>query len=507
MIVDTPYGQIEGVDGDGVKAFLGLPYAAPPVGDRRLRRPVPPEPWTGVRAAHAFGAAPVQFGANMIKDVLRAATASSAEDEDCLYLNVWTPDTSGRRPVMVWIYGGGFLHGSACCPLYDGAELARRCDVVVVTINYRLGALGFLDTAALPGDGAGVADTNAGLADQAAALAWVQECIAAFGGDPELVTIFGESAGGIATTALCGVPDARGQFHRVAAQSCVASPTFGLYRSRDAAAETALTLLAALGIDPTDAKRLRDVPTDALVAAHQRVLIERRVVGLPFQPVIDDFMTHTPEQAVLAGWLDAVPLLVGSTAEETRLHHQTAVRQVARTGEPPKTATGGGQPQAPRAALVNAYREARRARGESHDDLAVNLAIVADRNIRIPALRLADALAARGGAAWVYLWAWRSPDPTLGACHAIELPFLFGTLDTEDAATFAGSGPEAEALSAQTIDAWSAFARAGDPSTASLPPWPRYDSETRATMVLDRTCRVERDPQGEERAAWSALTA
>src|SRR3712207_215533 len=263
--VMTAVGEVAGELGDGVHVFRGIPYARPPVGELRFRPPQPPEPWAGARPATAFGSIAMQ-SPSPLENLFGAAERPSMS-EDCLYLNIWTPGLDGaRRPVMVWIHGGAFVTGSGSTPWYDGTRFAARGDVVVVTLNYRLGAFGFLHLADLIGESF-VGSGNAGILDQAAALAWVRDNIAAFGGDPENVTIFGESAGAMSVGTLLALPAARGLFQRAILQSGAASNAM----SRERANEVAGRLLEALGIPREKSETIRDVPARDLLAAQGRV--------------------------------------------------------------------------------------------------------------------------------------------------------------------------------------------------------------------------------------------
>ena len=499
--VQTANGTLEGTQEGDLAVFRGIPYARPPVGELRFAAPQPAEPWPGVRQATRFGAAAPQpdtgLGALMAIDTAGAG-------EDCLTLNVWTPGPDeGRRPVMVWIHGGAFVYGSSAQAIYDGGSLARRGDVVVVSLNYRLGALGFLHLAELLEDagGTGELDTtaNAGLLDQVAALAWVRDNIEAFGGDPGNVTIFGESAGSISVTSLLGLPAARGLFRRAVGQS--GGPNI---LSAERATEVARELLTRLDLEPSGARKLLEVPTDALIDAQQQCwrLSTELHRGLPFQPVVDGtvFPRH-PLDAVADGAAADVALLLGTNVDEWSFFGFTDPEsftlddahlraRLDKVVGPPGTARlldvyGGGRP------------------GASPADLW--FAIVSDWVFRIPSLRLAEAQSRHQPDTFDYLFTWQSPIGGLGACHALEIPFVLGTLDRPGMAVFAGDTPAAHELSAAMQDAWLAFVRTGDPGHPGLPAWPRYDGGRRATMLFGETCRVEDAPFEAERGAWDGL--
>ncbi len=505
MIVETSHGKLEGKAEDGVMAWKGIPYARAPRGTERFRPPQPVEPWSGVRDASAFAASAPQ--SQMMLPL--PGMDVGAQDEDCLFLNVWSPAADGeRRPVLFWIHGGAFVIGSGSQPVYDGAALARRGDAVVVTINYRLGPLGFLFLADLCPELDGVTG-NEGILDQIAALRFVRENAAAFGGDPENVTIFGESAGGMSVATLLGMPAAKGLFRRAIPQSGAAHN----FHSRETATKTAAAFLEKLGLERSQAARLLEIPAQKLMDAQQQILFQMASTPgglLPFQPVVDgDTLPQPPLEAVRDGAQAGTSLLVGTTKEEFRLFGMMdpEVRGgLAPEALVPKLATR--IPGADVEALVAIYREAREARGEPSDPVALYQAIETDRIFRIPALRLAEAQAQHTAETFLYRFDHASPafGGLLGACHAIELPFVFGTHHASGADLFVGAGPEVDRLAEQTMDAWLAFARTGDPCHDALPePWPAWDTARRACCLLDDPTRVALDPDAPERHAWEGV--
>jgi para-nitrobenzyl esterase len=505
-IVETAYGKTEGLEEAGMRVFRGLPFAQPPTGDRRFRPPAPPEPWTGVRDASRFGPAAPQ-NTDALGPML--GFAIDAMNESCLWLNVWTPATDGgRRPVMVWIHGGAFVIGAGSQPVYDGAALARRGDVVVVTINYRLGALGFLHLQALCGDRF-PATGNEGLLDQVAALTWVRDNIAAFGGDPGNVTIFGESAGSISVSALLGMPRARGLFHRAILQS--GAPN--VLASVDEATRTARLFMRELGLPPEAPEPLADIPPARLLEVQQKLFVlalkESRSarLGLPLVPVVDgEVIPQHPFDAVAAGAARDVPMLVGTTLDEMKLFAvmDPNLRTLDDDGLSKRLARVLGDHTS---RAIDVYRRARAARGARVTPPELWAAIQSDHVFRAPAMRLAGLQHTQQRNTFAYLFTWPSPfmEGALGACHAVDLPFVFGTLGNPAMALFAGKGPEEEALSAQVQDAWIAFARTGNPAHPGLPDWPAYDAVRRATMLLGRDCRVEHTPFEEERHFWEGV--
>jgi len=500
-IVETRSGRVEGFARDGVLVFRGIPYAQPPVGPLRFRAPRREQPWTGVRSGLEFGPSAPQ---RPLALPLPGMDVGSC-DEDCLTLNVTTPAAdTGRRPVLVWIHGGGFVIGAGSQPIYDATALARRGDAVVVTINYRLGPLGFLHLAEVCPELDGAVG-NAGLRDQLAALAWVRENVAAFGGDPDCVTIFGESAGGMSVATLLAMPGAQGLFSRAIAQSGAAHNVHDLETATRVAAE----FLAELDLSPAlAAETLRELPPDKLLDLHQQTVLRLGSTAgpLPFQPVVDgDSLLQPPLDALRAGASADVELLTGTTRDEWRLFQFLDAKLATLDLDSLGKRLSAQLPDVDAAAIVEVYRGSRHAAKPS--DLL--FAIETDRVFRIPAIRLAEARARHAAATWMYRFDWESPalGGALGACHAVELPFVFGALDAPGAEFFAGVGPEAERLCARTMDAWIAFARSGDPRHADLPGgrFEAYDLEQRSTLVLGRECGVELDPGSAERRAWEGI--
>lgn len=503
VIVETRQGRVEGESRAGHVAFRGLPFAEPPVGALRFAAPAPPKPWAGVRAAVTFAPSSLQPQAEV-----QWMEAPGPKSEDCLYLNVFTPAADGaKRPVMVWIHGGGFTHGGASQALYDGGRLAVRGDAVVVTINYRLGALGYLYLDQLGGERWGAAP-NCGQLDQIAALTWVRDNIEAFGGDPGNVTVFGESAGSFAVCALLAMPAAHGLFHRAIAQS-------GASRRNDPEPATKVSagLLDELGIANGASERLREVSADAIMAAQSRAALRAPTMMRGYYPVADGKgLARAVPEVIARGEGARVPLVIGTTRDEANLFNYLELRILDEPLEQAR-AVEMVAPEVPRHArehlprMFAVYRESRRKLGLPHGNRAIIHAIQTDLRFRVPCLRVAEAHLAHGPDTFVYLFSHESPASrgALRACHALELPFVFGTLDAPTQDRFAGKGPEVERLSAQMMDAWIAFAHSGNPSHAALDRWERYDTARRPTMVFDRRSRLEHAPLDAERAAWDGL--
>ena len=495
---------------DGLRVFRGIPYAAAPVGRLRFRPPAALEPWPGVRDALETAPAAPQKG-GMLARLLAMAALQTAED--CLTLDVWAPADprpGAGRPVLVWIHGGSFTFGAASTPFYDGARLARRGDVVVVHVQYRLGALGWLALPALGREEGGVLG-NAGLLDQIAALHFVRENAAVFGGDPDRVTVFGESAGAMSIGTLLATPAAQGLFRGAILQSGAAHHAAPAER----ATQVGERVMRALGLAVDDLAGLRGAPAAQILEAQAAVQAVRGLAhrGLAFQPTIDGrVVPRRPDRAIAEGEGAAVPLLVGTNLDEwklfgladpkaSRLDSEALLRR-CRRNLPGRDAAG--RPHAER--IVEGYRAARAGRA-STEPRELWFAIESDRNFRIPAIRLAESQAGHGLACWAYLFTWASPalDGAVGACHALEIPFVFGRTGEEPLRGLVGDGADARALSAGMQDAWLAFARGEAPCAQGLPEWRRYEADRRDTLVLDAECRCVCDPLPSERALWEGL--
>lgn len=496
--IDTSLGRLRGAWHHGIARFAGIRYAEAPVGPLRFAPPRPVGAWDGVAVAEDFGTIAPQNASMM--DALFGGQ-SEAWGEDCLFLNVWTPDIGPDEPlpVMVWIHGGGFEMGSGSSPLYDGTSFARD-GIVLVTLNYRMGAFGFLELGGLDADRAG--SGNVGLLDQIAALEWVRDHIAAFGGDPGSVTVFGQSAGAMSLSLLLAAPRASGLFHRAIAQSGAAAAA----RTVTAAQADTEEFLAAAGLADLDALLAAEPAT--LLAAHATMaaarvadpeaVIERTgspLAFLSFRPVADDVVLPSDPLAAIAGGSAAgVSLVIGTTAEEWKLFAMAS---------PPPTDEAALRRRfelvvADADAALATYRDA--LPGASAAEL--ECALITDLVFRIPAVRLADA---QGEHAEVfqYLWRWASPawGGLIGASHAIELPFVFDLVEDQRLHVFVG--PEApKELARATHEAWVAFARTGRPGADGLPPWPRVTDDGRPVMVLDTESELVLDPDGEARRFW-----
>jgi para-nitrobenzyl esterase len=501
--VTTTHGQVRGAVDQGVHVFRGVPYGASTAGRRRFLPPLPAEPWTGVRDATEWGHLAPQAGA--VADVSLADINTIGElprvalGEDCLVLNVWTPGLGDgvKRPVLFWLHGRGFAAGGGSEGWYNGAALAKRGDAVVITINHRLNVFGYLHLADLGGAefaGSGVA----GMLDAVLALEWVRDNVAAFGGDPGNVTIFGESGGGAKVSTLLALPQAAGLFHRAIVQS---GP--GLRGvDRDAANQFAEQLLDRLGVKANELRRLQDMPHEELTDA-----ITRMGAGggpgaaMRLSPVVDGTVyPRHPFDPDCAPTAVNVPVMVGSNLDEAALFSAGDPRRRRLTEEELLERTSkllGDR----RDAILAAYRKSR----PEATPWDLWLAASSERTHRA-SIALAERKAAAGGApVYMYLFTYQSnfKGGLLKASHAMEIPFVF---DHPDVSPMTGDAPDRAELAATMSNAWIAFARDGDPNGDGLPRWPAYDAQRRATMLFDVPSHVENDPRHDEIAAWEGMS-
>ena len=500
-LVTIASGRVRGAVADGVHTFRNIPYAAPVGGANRFRPPQPVAAWDDVRDATADGLIqpqppmPPPFGGPL-----------PPAGDDSLNLNVWTPDpTASGLPVLVWVHGGAFVSGSGIEPVYDGSAFARN-GVVCVTINYRLGAQGFLHLADHFPE---LAESGTlGSQDQVAALRWVQENIAAFGGDPQRVTVAGESAGGMSIGALLAMPAAKGLFHQAVPQSGAGHNGV----SAATASRIAGYMLEAVGVAPGDTEALMSVTSEQWLEAQVALTTELQTTrnaekfgevagaAMPFQPTYGTAtLPQRPIDAIAAGSAADVSILVGTTMEES-LVFVVAMADMFNDVMVKMTmdAVFAGQGEA----ALERYRAAR-PEAAPHEIVA---AVETDRMFRVPAVRLADAQAVHNPNVWMYRFDWRTPafGGIFGACHALELAYVFHTLDSDMARAFTDGQAPVE-LADTVHGAWVHFATHGSPGHAGLPDWPRYTAAERPTMSFDVAPSLLRQPAVDELALWDGI--
>jgi para-nitrobenzyl esterase len=507
-VVETASGRVKGVTSDGVHVFKGIPYGASTAGANRFMPPRKPEPWAGVRAAATYAGRSPQAPAAQQRPEL--ATVWGPVDtllvgEDCLTLHVWTPGLdSARRPVMVWLHGGAFSYGSANSPRYDSTRLARRNDVVVVAVNHRLNIFGHLDLSQVGGERFAQSG-NAGVLDLVAALEWVREHAARFGGDPGNVTIFGQSGGGGKVSALLAMPRAKGLFHKAIIQSG-ASVRFA---ERERTTRLADAVLKHLGLRSDQLEALQALPLERLqeaVVPAQATLPRPRYPLLDrynFGPVIDgSLLPQQPFDPGAPAVSDDVPLMIGDTKDESAifLAPDDGVWNRTISEEDLHKRVAGVAGDAADGLL--AYYKRRDPSATAADRLITALTA---SNFAVRSVLLAERKAARGRApVWKYSFDWETPafGGRLKASHSVEVPFVFDTLGV------IGEGhhkPGAQALADRVSGTWATFARNGDPANAAIPAWPAHTAQRRATMLFDDECRVVDDPDGEVRPLWSKV--
>lgn len=505
-VVSTSFGKLRGAFAEGAYSFKGVPYGSSTAGSLRFRRPEPPKSWTGVRDA-------LQLGPPAPQDLARLPSAGSSGmpipdligpghiSEDCLALNIWTPSLHGsNRPVMVWLHGGAYSIGSAGAPMYDGANLAAKHDVVVVGINHRLNLFGFLYLGKIAGEK--YADSgNAGMLDIVLALRWIRDDIAQFGGDRNNVTVFGQSGGGGKVGALMAMPDAAGLFHK----AIVESGSELQVNTSDEADQAARKLLAHIGLENSRVDALAEMSMEQLLAGmHSMTSPDPMNV---FGPVVDGRSLprhpfHPDAPAISA----KVPMIIGTNLTETTnlLGHANPGLFSLREEElrPGLKTALGLTDDSKLDTLIEACRKDQPGAGPSD----IYFALTTDQMIRNDAITQAERKVAQAAApAYMYLFSWRTPvwGGRLQSPHGIEIPFIFENL--RETKGNIGTGTDLQPLADKISRAWVAFARTGNPSHPGLTRWPTYDVEQRATMIFDDECKVVNDPGKEQRLARGAF--
>jgi para-nitrobenzyl esterase len=499
-VVETGYGKVRGMSHNGIHSFKGIPYGTPTSGKNRFMPPVKPESWTGVRDAFLFG----HWSPQTISyaDVLapQADIKIEGTGEDCLCLNIWTPEPNSnrKRPVMFWNHGGGWFQESGSWPWVYGEALSRRGDVVVVSHNHRLNLFGYCHLGDIGGEKY-AASGLVGMLDIVAALQWVRDNIAQFGGDPSNIMVFGESGGGAKTSTLLAMPAGKGLFHRAGIQS---GPSLKA-NTRDRANATAKALMAEAGASTADELQL--LPAERLTAA-MTALSQRAGQGttpMQFSPFVDGQILPTdPFDPVASPVSENIPILIGCNSHETAyfsLSRDQAAFKLDEAGLRQRVVGFVGEQKAQQVLDLYAKDHAGRTPPDTFFVMST------DRTTRLQSITLAERKFQQGKApVYMYLFAWRSPalGGQLGAPHTVEIPFVFDNTDIPKTMT-TGSAAEKD-LAARTSQAWIQFARSGNPGHKGLPNWPAYTTEERATMVFNTTCETVKDPGKEERKLWQS---
>ncbi len=494
-VVETTAGKVRGVSLGKVQAFKGVPYGASTAPPNRFMPPQKPKAWSGERNCTALGKRSPQLLSDFhgfVPPEVEVMDRDEPLSEDCLMLNVWTPGVgaSTKRPVMVWLHGGGYTSGSGGFICYDGAELAGKHDVVVVTVNHRLSVFGYLYLAGLGGEKYASA-SNVGQLDIVAALEWVRDNIAAFGGDPKNVTLFGQSGGGGKVSTLMAMPAAKGLFHRAIVQSGAAIRGF----TPEAATKTTEEFLSRLSLTAKDIDKLQTLPMEKILETTDTHKGKRPPLAM--SPVMDGHSLPVhPFDPTAPAQSANIPLLIGTTETEVTFFPGTQIDPIDDADLHKRV-----QAMVPKASeaqvkqLIAAYRAGRPK--DSNTDLY--LIMSSDGGFRAGVLTEADRKAQQAKAAvYQYYFTWRSPvrEGKLRSYHTLEIPFVFDNVDNCESMT--GKGQDRYALADRMAKAWVAFARTGNPNHAGLPKWGAFDTSTRTTMIFDKECRVVNDPYGAE---------
>ncbi|MCL6442282.1 MAG: carboxylesterase/lipase family protein [Alicyclobacillus sp.] len=488
-IVNTQFGLVEGFKDGSVYVWKGIPYASPPTGSLRFRAPSPPKPWKGVREAKDFGPAALQSESLSMKFL---GDSPQRMSEDCLYLNIWSPaPDKKRRPVLVWIHGGSFNYGSGSSNLYEGKYMSSKGDVVIVTINYRLGVFGFLCLDDKLAVDYGISN-NCGLLDQIAALTWIKSNIEEFGGDPNNITLIGESAGAVSVGCLLSMPIAKGLFQKAILQSGTAR----CHLTKQRAVKISEELLRELGVDGTNLRCLDSLPSEMILKKVATMFPPRT-----FGPVGDGkLLSESPEKSLRNGIAKDIPVLVGTNKDEARLftHFDSAWHRVTNIsmGQIFEHSFGDAWQH-----ILTYIVQGRPLSRMLYEDIFTHVVFA------YPAIKFAEDHAIQGGDVWVYRFDYGSPtlDGYKSAFHALEIPFVWGTILNKEMERITGASNDRFRVSEQMQRAWIAFAHTGDPNVPELPYWPRYNLQNRPVMLFDSESRLVNDPDKEKRLQWERV--
>ncbi len=491
VIVEIKNGKISGYEGDGVKIFKGIPYAEPPIGDLRLNKPVPKGSWKGMLDASDYR--PV---APQPPPYTSYFPLPPQSEEECLNLNIWTPECDDiKRPVMFWIHGGSHIYGSG--RLLNGRTISREGNIVLVSINYRLGPLGYLYFPDAP--------TNIGQLDQIMALEWVRDNIEKFGGDPDNVTIFGESAGATSVCALLAMPNAKGLFQRAISQSSGVRP---LGFSLPARKYTTKMVLKELNLTTNDLQIFRNLPTEkiinAMAKAQQKGIVNRK--QLDFRPYIhEESLPQHPIKAIQKGYAKEIELIVGTNLEEwkfwrafePKFEEYEETRIIKRISNSLEL---NSEDEKKVDDVINIYKKSRK----DLDIYDIHDAYMSDLIFRAPSIKFAEAQSKHQKNTYMYLFKWKTPfeGGRYGAMHAMEIAFVFGAFWEDDLWTFPKKTDETEKLSNKMMSYWVNFARDGNPNSRDAFEWPSYDAESRKTVIFDKEIEIVEDPLKPEREMW-----
>ena len=508
-VIQTKNGKIQGYINEGIHIFKRIPYASPPIGELRFKHAVPPKSWGTVLNTMEFGPNSPQPPTAENSRFLFGDVREYSEAE-CLTLNIWTPATDNKkRHVLFWIHGGNFIYGSAAQVPYDGLALAMRGDVVIVTIQYRMGPLGYLYSP----ENLDEIHPNVGQFDQIAALKWVKSNITNFGGDPSNITIFGESAGAYAVISLLAMPAAKGLFQRAIAES---TPS---YYGADRKTGTEM-FFNELGIKPDNISELQEVPLEKIMEVQMKILMWAAGTRSfnPLVPAVDGKnLPKDPLESINGGYASEIPLMIGTNRDEAKLWRAMfptpIVDEIMLFNVITSIFGPLGQNEEKIREYIQIYKKSREnsplSTGSNSQDIMD--AFNTDYQFRIFTINLCEGQSKHQSNTFTYMFTFASPmksplmTDALGSCHGLEIPFAWGNLHQPEVNIFTGEGTDVEKLSEQMMDSWIAFAKTGDPNHKGIPNWSSYDLEKRPTMILGKEVILVEDPFGEERKIWKEV--